>query len=39
LIGNFKGLSGDLDLCEITDDERNHGVKIEDLIFKSEEEK
>ena len=39
VIGNCTGLSGDFDLCEITDYERNHGVKVEDLIFKSEEEK
>ena len=30
--GYCTGIFGDLDLCEITNDERNHGVKIEDLI-------
>ena len=37
--GYCTGVSGDLDLCEITHDLRKHGVKLEHLIFKSEEEK
>jgi hypothetical protein len=32
-------LLGDFDLCEITEEDRRKGVNVEDLIFKSEEEK
>ena len=30
--GNVTGITGYLDLCEISDDDRLHGVKISDLI-------
>ena len=32
LSGDCSGLWGNLDACEITDDERKTGVKIKDLI-------
>ena len=30
--GNLSGVSGDLDDCEISDDDREKGIDIEDLI-------
>ena len=32
--GDLTGVSGDVDLCEITDEERANGVHINDLIAK-----
>ena len=32
LYGDISGLSGDFDDCEITEEERKNGVKINDLI-------
>jgi len=32
LSGDISGLSGDFDDCEITEEERKNGVKINDLI-------
>ena len=32
--GNLTGVRGDLDNCEITDEERSHGIDINDLICK-----
>ena len=30
--GDLTGISGDVDLCEITPEEREKGIKIEELI-------
>ena len=32
LWGDCTGLSGDLDECEITDEERNKGIRLEELV-------
>ena len=32
--GNLSEVTGDLDNCEITDEERSHGIDINDLICK-----
>jgi hypothetical protein len=30
--GDLSGISGDLDLCEITDEDRENSIDIKDLI-------
>ena len=32
--GDLSGVTGDLDNCEINDEERSHGIDINDLICK-----
>ena len=39
LCGGCSELSGDFDMCEITAEERAAGLLVNDLVFKSEEEK
>ena len=37
--GNVSGIRGDIDDCEISDEERKRGIKIEELIKEEENEK
>jgi len=39
LRGDISGLTGDIDLCEITETERKKGIRIEELIMETNEEK